>query len=252
MASPSPEVVDGSFLFGVSAVSPFDAWAAGWVYGPGGENSNTLILRWNGSRWARVPSPNPAGDGFDVLNAVSARSASDAWAVGGTGTATLIARWNGTRWARVPSPSPGRTGSDVLNGVSALSASDAWAVGGTGASIIILRWNGVRWSSIPGPSASSGGELNAASALSPSDVWAVGCLLPPSNPSAPTPLVLHWNGTSWIQVASPNPGGSAGTCLTGVSALSASNAWAVGTTDPFGSNTKTVILHWNGTSWTQS
>jgi hypothetical protein len=253
VASPSPEVVDGSFLFGVSAVSASDAWAAGWVYGPGGENSNTLILRWNGSRWARVPSPNPSGgSGFNVLNAVSVRSAADVWAVGGTGTATLIAHWNGARWSRVPSPSPGPTGSDVLNGVSALSASDAWAVGGTGASTLILQWNGTSWSLVPSPNPGSSGELNAVSAVSPSDVWAVGCYLASPRTNEWKPLALHWNGTAWAQVASPNPGGSAGTCLTAVSALSSSDAWAVGSTDPFGTDTKTVILHWNGTNWTQS
>lgn len=251
-ASPSPEVVDGSFLYGVSAVSASDAWAAGWYYGPGGENSNTLILRWNGSHWVKVPSPNPARGGFDVLNAVSARSAADAWAVGGTGSATLIAHWNGSRWAQVPSPSPGRTGSDVLNGVSAVSATGAWAVGGTGASTIILRWNGTAWSLVPSPSPGQGGDLNAVSAPSATDAWAVGCYLASPSSGQWKPLVLHWNGTAWAQVASPNPGGPAGTCLTGVSAVSSSDAWAVGTTDPFGSATKTVILHWNGTSWTQS
>ena len=247
VASPSPEVVDGSFLFGVSAVSPFRAWAVGWAYGLGGENSNTLILRWKGSRWAQVPSPNPSVGGFNVLNGVSARSASEAWAAGGTGTTTLIVRWNGSRWTHVPSPSPGRTGSDVLNGVSALSASDAWAVGGTGASTIILRWNGTRWSLVPSPSPGQGGVLNAVSVLSPSDAWAVGCY---NSATRTTPLILHWNGSTWVKAASANPGTS--TCLTGISALSASDAWAVGTVDLPGDDTKTVILHWNGASWTQS
>jgi hypothetical protein len=252
VASPSPEVVDGSFLFGVAAVSPSDAWAVGWVYGPGGENSNTLILRWNGRRWGQVRSPNPVHLGFNVLNAVSALSPSDAWTVGSTDTGTLIARWNGTRWARVPSPSPGSTGSDVLNAVSALSASHAWAVGGTGASTLILRWNGANWSTVPNPSPGRGGDLNAVSSVSSSDAWAVGCYLASPSTNEFKPLVLHWNGTAWAQVASPNPGGSTGTCLTGVNALSSSDAWAVGATDPFGTDTKTVILHWNGTSWTQS
>jgi hypothetical protein len=250
VASPSPEVVDGSFLFGVSAVSTTDVWAAGWYYGPGGENSNTLILHWNGTTWTQVASPDPVHLGFNALTGVSALSASDAWAVGSIDTGTLIVHWNGTRWTRVASP--GKNPGETLNGVSALSASDAWAVGGTGARTLILRWNGTSWSLIPSPSPGSNGILNAVSTLSPSDVWAAGCYL--ASPSSNTwePLVLHWNGAAWAQVASPNPGGSAGTCLTGVSALSSSDAWAVGSADPFGTDTKTVILHWNGTSWTQS
>ena len=42
-------------------------------------------------------------------------------------------------------------------------------------------------------------------------------------------LILHWNGKSWTQVPSPNPGGpSHGNLLFGVTATSARNAWAVG------------------------
>jgi hypothetical protein len=37
--------------------------------------------------------------------------------------------------------------------------------------------------------------------------------------------------------------------LSGVSAMSASSAWAVGYTYPIGSGVKTLIEQWNGTSW---
>ena len=52
------------------------------------------MLRWNGTRWAQVPSPNPHGS--SELEDVSAASASNAWAVseftpgpGGTAHRTL-------------------------------------------------------------------------------------------------------------------------------------------------------------------
>lgn len=51
------------------------------------------------------------------------------------------------------------------------------------------------------------------------------------------PLVEHWDGTSWTQVAIP----SSGAALTAVVAPSASAVWAVGTSD--------VALHWDGRSW---
>jgi hypothetical protein len=44
-------------------------------------------------------------------------------------------------------------------------------------------------------------------------------------------------------VASPNPGG--GVFLNGVAAISAHNAWAVGSVV----DNTTLILHWNGTTW---
>ena len=247
--SPSPEVTDGSFLTGVSAVSASGAWAVGWYYLTGGEASNTLILHWNGTSWTRMPSPNPSHLGFNALNSVSALSAAAVWAAGSIDTGTLILRGNGTSWARVPSP--GTVAPDVLNGVSAVSASDAWAAGATAAGTLLLHWNGTSWTRVPSPDPAQAGNfslLNSVSAVSASDAWAAGTYSTTS--SGTKSLALHWNGVTWAQVATPNPGGATGTSLAGISATSPYNAWAVGDTSP-GSGGKTLILHWNGNSWTR-
>ena len=55
-------------------------------------------------------------------------------------------------------------------------------------------------------------------------------------------LVLRWTGTSWSRVFIPSVGSDAK--VWAVTALSSSDAWAVGTADG-----KTLILHWNGTVW---
>jgi len=52
---------------------------------------------------------------------------------------------------------------------------------------------------------------------------------------------------SWAVVPSPNMG-SAGSTLTGVSALSPSDAWAVGSWSS-GSISITLAEHWNGSGW---
>ena len=39
-------------------------------------------------------------------------------------------------------------------------------------------------------------------------------------------LILHWDGTAWTQVPSPNP--NSDSYLSGVAATSPANAWAVG------------------------
>ncbi len=50
-----------------------------------------------------------------------------------------------------------------------------------------------------------------------------------SNGTAFRTLVLHWNGTVWKHVPSPNPGGSSNVNeLSAVAAASASDVWAVG------------------------
>ncbi len=51
-------------------------------------------------------------------------------------------------------------------------------------------------------------------------------------------LILHWNGVTWLQVPSPSPGNF--TELTGVRAVSASDAWVVGFT---GSPTQALAVH---------
>jgi len=130
--SPNPGSASNG-LNGVAVISSRRAWAVGSYSNGTTDQARTLILRWNGTAWKKVRSPNP-GSAFNTLTGVAATSASNAWAVGfydngvGTPYRTLIVHWNGTAWKRVPSPNPSRF-ADVLNGVAATSARNAWAVG---------------------------------------------------------------------------------------------------------------------------
>src|SRR5258707_8422311 len=114
-------------LFSVAATSERSAWAVGLTGGVFGQRPETLILRWNGTAWRRVPSPNAATPG-SWLGAVAVASARKAWAVGcacnGQRLKTLIERWNGKRWRIVPSPSPA-TGDSVFYGGAVTSARSA-------------------------------------------------------------------------------------------------------------------------------
>jgi hypothetical protein len=66
-----------------------------------------------------------------------------------------------------------------------------------------------------------------------------------------TPNPLHWDGTAWSHVAGPNPGPSGSNAdMLGVSARTSTDAWAVGVY--FGATPGTVALHWDGTAWTVS
>jgi len=82
-------------------------------------------------------------------------------------------------------------------------------------------------------------------ATSASVAWAAGT-------AGSNTLIAHWNGTAWKQVPSPNPSAPVHT-LNGVAATSTTNAWAVGNTSAAnGTNPKTLIARWNGTTWKQS
>jgi hypothetical protein len=93
-------------------------------------------------------------------------------------------------------------------------------------------------------------------ATSPTDAWAVGyycaahCL---QGKEVERTLILHWDGTAWSQVTSPNPFPDE---LNAVTAASATDAWAVGYYCTAGCLAAggalgTLIEHWNGTAWTQ-
>jgi hypothetical protein len=101
----------------------------------------------------------------------------------------------------------------------------------------------------PNPS-STGNFLSGVSAVSATDAWAVGYY--DNSSGVGDTLILHWNGTAWSKVKSPNPS-STSNVLSGVSAVSATDAWAVG---DYQNNTTgaddTLILHWNGTSWSRT
>lgn len=242
-------------LYGVGFASPSDGWAVGVGNTAVG---TSLALHWDGQDWKQAAAPNPGGRDGSELDGVATLSPSDAWAVGMFRSPrgyfrTLLVHWNGTDWTRVTSPTPGQSGS--LNGVAALSASDVWAVGMATPpgkiEPLVLHWNGTTWKQVAIPHV--GVELEGVTAVSPSDVWAVGYRgVSPSNPFSIRTMVLHWNGTSWKLVPSPSPstGSLLSNVLYGVSASSASNAWAVGLyTRKSGHLTRTLALHWNGRTW---
>jgi hypothetical protein len=213
---------------------------------------------------ASHPSSAPAPT---QLNGVSAVSATNIWAVGDNflnpGAKPLIVHLTGTHWAAASTPNPGGSkGYNQLNGVSAVSATNAWAVGrystadfvGLGESLI-LHWNGKGWTRTASPSpgkASGNTVLQAVKAVSATDAWAVGTYSLPGEGEFNQPLLLHWNGKSWTQVTSPNPGGATGTtALTGVAATAAGDVWVTGWYSTDTGSTATLILHWNGKTWTQ-
>jgi hypothetical protein len=101
---PSPNVgTGGSYLRGVEAISPTDAWALGG-YGPITGAKQTLVLHWDGALWSVVPSPNVEGQSSRFFSA-DALSANEIWAVGTynlAGTGTFVERYNNPCTAATP------------------------------------------------------------------------------------------------------------------------------------------------------
>ena len=234
-----------NYLAAVAARSSSSVWAVGnYAAGTGGQDA--LILHWNGTAWKQVKSPNPLL--YNYLRAASA-ARFGAWAVGNSDGQTFTLHRIGTTW--IQSASPVEPVNIFLSGLAMTSGSNGWAVGSDNnphlPTTLILRWNGGAWSEVASPKGASDGLLQAVSATSASNAWAVGQA---GGLYSSSTMILHWNGSSWQQVAAPNLGGSgAWNVLYGVAATSRANAWAIGTWS--GSTTGgTMILHWNGTTWT--
>ena len=240
---PSPRKA-GVTLYGVSAFSPTQAWAVGDIYSP----LTPIIYRWNGTAWKSV-SPGALSD--TSLRDVTAISVNDAWAVGyqqdgDTGDLTVTLHWDGARWTRISSPNS--SSENYLNGVAAVAANDVWAVGYKETDILygelILHWDGAAWTALP-TRGKGYRVLTHVAALATNDVWAIGYKF--SFNDGYQGLAMHWNGARWSDVEIPVTGDSY-TLLYGITAISPSDVWAVGSggVNPI----KPLTAHWDGTSWT--
>lgn len=203
-------------------------------------------------KWAVVPSPSPSATGLSFLDGVSCSpsvidvSATSCVAVGSyiteTGTERpLIEKWDGTSWRVVPNVANDRSLSSALVAVSCARATMCIAVGSTRASVksftmpLTMRWDGTRWTvlSTRAPAGAGGTYLTAVSCPTATSCYAVGNYTTAA--AAGASLVMHWNGSKWAIMKSPNPKRATNTTLAGVSCVAAT-CWAVGsyTTKPAG------------------
>lgn len=229
-------------LYDVATVSRGLAWAVGRFANWNGPAPQTLVERWNGQTWSRVPAPNP-GVLDNTLQDVDAVSATDAWAVGwsagDTGNIALILRWNGTAWTRSPVTLP--AGNTELQGVTAVSAKNVWAVGTNEGRPMVLHWNGTGWRVLPRPSVADAWPQTAAPD-GQGGVWVAGYRITDGG-TVERPLFLHWTGGRWVTGTTEETEGTVyGTARSG------SSIWAVGTTSPCSCFVAPPLVEINGPS----
>ena len=207
--------------------------AVGYYYHNGTPQS--LALRWNGTKWNRVSSPDPGNT--DELNAVSCASTKFCVASGyyydGTTQRALVLRWSGsgTKWVQMSPPDPGKA--DELYGVSCRSVSfcmaDGYYLNGTIQQTLALSWNGTKWVQVTSPDPGKGQDnyLSGVSCTTASFCMASGYYYS-GTAGADQTLALSWNGTKWAQVSSPNVGTGQQNFLEGASCTSTSFCLAAG------------------------
>lgn len=100
--------------------------------------------------------------------------------------------------------------------------------------------SGPHWQVVSIPNVGTVSRLRYVAVISADDIWAVG-------QAGVSTLTMHWDGTAWSIVPSPNiTGNGVQNDLCGVAAIAPDDVWAVGSTvDPnisFG--WKTLVLPW--------
>jgi len=258
-ALPNQLLVQESTLTGVTCNSGSDCWAVGDSYD--GSVHQTMIEQWNGTSWTSAASPNGGVDNY--LTHVTCASASACWAVGYSTNAAvdpqavdqdLVLHWNGTAW--LPNTdliNLTSTYAADLDGVTCATGTECWAVGflqpsGSGRPQI-AQWNGSSWALVTAPDvpALPSNFLDDVACVSSSDCWAVGFNFYGNVARSET---MHWDGSSWNIVASPNTALDRNNYLGHVTCLSASDCWAVGnSSDDIGTETQALSMHWDGNAW---
>ena len=100
---PSPNVgphsqYQSNQLYGITAVSANDVWAFGSFFASDGSGQqSTLVLRWDGTKWSIVPSPNPVTGNFraDILFGGMVIPQGNLWIVGNEFGRTLAVNATG-------------------------------------------------------------------------------------------------------------------------------------------------------------
>lgn len=248
-------------LYGVTAVASNDAWAVG---GAVFEPYHSVVEHWDGAAWSIVPAASFPG----ILYGITALSPNDIWAVGTRDYPgpMLIEHWDGSSWTATYQLAAGRFGGN-LRSVTAIGPKDIWAVGyywGPGGVeyTLTMHFNGHAWRQVKSPSPLTSSEedqnwLTSVAASSSRDIWAAGFdrgLDSPQTSTPGRPLMIHWNGSRWTEVTTPDPSSTNGNALWGLAAVSRGNVWAVGINGGVLDTDATsapLIAHWDGSTWTQ-
>lgn len=260
--SPNPEPYPGGgyiALDAVDGVAPDDVWAAGTfrTQAPDGFlGFQVFVVHWDGTSWTQVAAPMTSGGSGQYVHDILAIAPDDVWFFGGRiDSSTINARqalalhWDGTGFTYHDVPFDASTmtlgygDGHSINSASALASDDIWAVGqahGADFSPIsnIWHWDGTSWEFEQGPTPGIFNALFAVAAIAPDDVWAAGAYTP-SGGGARVAFYLHWDGTSWSEVAGPG-GGSTLVVRAPDDILSSAGIYG-----------GQGIFRWDGTAWSK-
>ena len=231
------------YLSAVVDVSRTEAFAAG--NSGSSNNPTTLLLHWNGQKWAPVTAPKPVTGDLLGLTEVNSKSI---FAVGFQVTSSkaivpLILHWNGSSWSHLSGPA------GVQGGFSGIgqAGSTLLAVGASnGDPMLNMERTGNTWKKLPVPS--TAGDLLNVIVTGTKSAWAGGITENAKTFSPNGDVLLRWNGSSWKSVSFPLQGTNHE--LWGMAGGPHGAVWAVGaSTNSSGSSSAPLSMLWNGSAW---
>jgi hypothetical protein len=170
--------------------------------GPGGEVwlFSTLdpaeAIRHTSGKWVLQPVPRwvlQPGPGTISATTTAVFGPCNVW-VFSLGAGAV--HYDGRTWAKVKMP-------EVPDGVSAAAPGDIWALG-PGISFV-MHWNGTKWlkAALPILPLRYGATVSYSNitAVGPHDAWLMRTIS--SKSRLPSAAMMHWNGKTWLTVASP-------------------------------------------------
>jgi hypothetical protein len=236
-----------------------------WAVGNRSKNrSLPLALRWNGARWAAVPTVG-LPHGRASFEDVAVFSSHNVWGAGSVSSGRsysarpFLTRWDGTRWHPIRIPLPADTKDATVSALVGRNGGDVWALGTRDVRHAAV-WSRSRWfavhllaghapqfMSIPVTGVYL--AVDDAAVVPEGGVWAVGD--DAEGPGSNEGYAARWDGRRWRDV-SPTVPSTSPPCeeergewgLTGVAAASSTAAWTVGWADCLN-----IAYKWNGREW---
>lgn len=233
----------GSSLTAIDGASTTDIWAVGERHNTAREHS--LAAHWDGSSWQEVGVPD-----VGRLRGLDVTGPDDAWAIGGHS----LLHWDGAVWSETALPH------GDYSSVSATGPGDVWVAGvqpgpmigknSRGWSSAIAHYDGANWTVMRTPNPGTRDNyVDGIVAVSSTDVWAAGYFSDIGKHTAEaTSLMMHWDGTEWSLIRSPNPSRSLNV-IWSMGSDDAGGVWALGHFKGSDHYLHPLMLRWDGASW---
>lgn len=230
--------------------------------------------------WTVLAVPTPGMDAGLVDVEVLANG--EVWALGNnsvTSGATphsfpFALRQSSGNWSIVdlpPAPFAGTAGSrTTMEALEALAPNDIWAAGSHkvvvpggwfGHQIRADHFDGTNWTTMntplpptSGSAGYSGARISGIKGFASNDVWFVGDWVGPypGTPSLDAALAMHWDGTDFTLVPTPQVPPYFEFGLEAVDGVSANDAWAVGGGSDGDPAAVSYLIHWDGANWSHA